>query len=55
VGFFGLDLKNRTATIWDDGTATFSATTLRTIGLAVARILANPEATANRYGLCVVV
>jgi hypothetical protein len=48
MGFFGLDPKNRKATIWDDGTATFSTTTLPTIGQAVAGILANPEATSNR-------
>jgi len=48
VGFFGIDPKAHTATIWDDGTARFSATTRATIGKSVAAVLSNPGDTANR-------
>lgn len=48
TGFFGLDAVAHTARIWDSGDDKFSATNLATIGLAVARVLAKPEETANR-------
>lgn len=48
TGFFGLDPTAHTVRIWDSGTNKFSATNMKTIELAVARILAKPEHTANR-------
>jgi hypothetical protein len=48
VNFYGVNPRKKTAEIWDDGTARFSATTRSSIGLAVASVLAKPEATANR-------
>ncbi|KAF4465917.1 Isoflavone reductase like P3 [Fusarium albosuccineum] len=48
VNFFGIDPKNKTAEIWDDGNARFTATTRESIGLAVAGVLSKPEETKNR-------
>jgi hypothetical protein len=48
TGFFGLDPTTHTARIWDSGDNKFSATNMETVGLAVARVLAKPEETANR-------
>lgn len=48
IGFTGIDVKSRTATLWDGGDAKWSATNLATVGTAVARILAHPEETKNR-------
>ncbi|KAL6719670.1 hypothetical protein ACLMJK_001591 [Lecanora helva] len=47
-GLLQFDLKNRKALIFDDGNVIFSATTLDTIGLAVARVLQREEGTKNR-------
>jgi len=49
VGFLGLDSSTKTATLIDDGKATFSSTNLRQIGLAVVRVLENPDLTKNQY------
>jgi hypothetical protein len=49
VGFLGFSFSDKSATLFDDGTATFSATNLRTIGLTVVKALENPEATKNQY------
>ncbi|KAJ3528171.1 hypothetical protein NM208_g10331 [Fusarium decemcellulare] len=48
VNFFGVDPQNKTAEIWDDGNARFTATTRESIGLAVAGVLSKPEETKNR-------
>lgn len=48
MGFFGLDPVAHTARIWDSGSNKFSATNMKTIALAVARILSRLEETANR-------
>ncbi|KAI8821167.1 isoflavone reductase family protein [Fimicolochytrium jonesii] len=49
TGFSGYDLNRMTATIYDDGTRRTSTSTLKTIGLAVARTLLHPAETANTY------
>ncbi|KIW06038.1 uncharacterized protein PV09_03214 [Verruconis gallopava] len=51
VGFLGFDLKKHTATIWDDGSASFSTTNLATIGDAVVRSLLpeHVEQTKNSH------
>ncbi|KAF2654867.1 NAD(P)-binding protein [Lophiostoma macrostomum CBS 122681] len=48
--FLGIDIKARRAAIWDSGRSTFSTTTSRTTGEAVARALspAHFQSTANR-------
>lgn len=48
-GFLGIDLKNRTAEFWDNGDVKFSGTALATAGVAVARILQEPEKFKNRF------
>lgn len=48
-GFLGFDLKSKTATISDAGTAPTNFTLLATTGLATAAILDKPAETANRY------
>jgi hypothetical protein len=49
IGFHGFNAANKTANIWDDGKATFSATNLHTVALAVIRALEKPELTKNQY------
>ena len=49
VGFLGFNPASKTATIYDNGTATFSATNLHTVGLALVKALENAEATKNQY------
>jgi nucleoside-diphosphate-sugar epimerase len=46
--FLGIDVKARTATIYDSGNARFAITTSGNTGLAVARALKNADATANK-------
>lgn len=46
--FFGFDVKNRKATIYDSGENRISATPTTIAGIAVARILLSPETTANQ-------
>ena len=41
-GFFGIDIKNKTATLYDKGNTKFNTTTRGTVGLAVARLLSLP-------------
>ena len=48
-GFMGFDLKDQTATIWDDGHGKFSCSHRRTIGATVAAILKQPAKSKNRY------
>lgn len=43
-----LDIDNRRARIYDSGNSKISATTLPHVGLAVARMLERPAATADR-------
>ncbi|KIY53801.1 NAD(P)-binding protein, partial [Fistulina hepatica ATCC 64428] len=47
-GRFTIDLKESTATIWDEGTTPFATTTLRDIGTAIVGILTHPAETANK-------
>jgi uncharacterized protein YbjT (DUF2867 family) len=49
VGFLKISPSTHTATLLDDGTSTWPATTLAQIGRAVAAVLSRPEATRNRY------
>jgi hypothetical protein len=51
VGVVDFDLKNHTASIWDDGDSKFSTTNTATIGKAVASALSpqNIGTTANQY------
>ncbi|KAI1458815.1 NmrA-like family protein [Annulohypoxylon moriforme] len=48
-GFLGYDLKEHTATIWDDGNVKFSVSTKRNVAKAITRVLRNPEVTANQH------
>lgn len=49
VGFLGFNAQTKTAKLIDGGVAKFSTTNLDTIGLAIAKILLNPELTKNQY------
>ncbi|KAI1416454.1 NmrA-like family protein [Hypoxylon sp. FL1857] len=49
TGFFGYDLKEHTATIWEDGNQKFSSSTRANIGKAICGVLKHPETTANQY------
>ncbi|KAF2249668.1 isoflavone reductase family protein [Trematosphaeria pertusa] len=46
--FLYVDVKHRKATIWDSGLSRFAVTTSTGTGLAVAKVLLNPELTANK-------
>ncbi|USP78851.1 hypothetical protein yc1106_06125 [Curvularia clavata] len=46
--FLGVDVKNRTATIYDSGNKPFAVTTSSNTGLAVARVLGHADMTANK-------
>ncbi|KAH8711812.1 hypothetical protein GQ44DRAFT_714233 [Phaeosphaeriaceae sp. PMI808] len=46
--FLGIDVKARTATIWDSGHARFAVTSSANTGLAVARALKDHEGSANK-------
>jgi nucleoside-diphosphate-sugar epimerase len=46
--FLGIDVKAKTATIYDSGNARFAVTTSVNTGLAVARALKDADATANK-------
>ena len=41
-GFFGIDAKERTARLFDDGETRFSTTTLAQVGLGVAKLFERP-------------
>ncbi|KAH7398663.1 hypothetical protein DE146DRAFT_788688 [Phaeosphaeria sp. MPI-PUGE-AT-0046c] len=49
VGFHGFDYKNKTATLYDNGTAKFSTTNLHTVALTVVKALEKAELTKNQY------
>lgn len=49
VGFLGFNAQDKTATIVDSGSATFSTTNLGLVGEAVVKALENPGATKNQY------
>lgn len=46
--FLGIDVKARTATVWDSGRAKFAITTSTNTGRAVAKALLRPEVSANK-------
>lgn len=48
-GILGFDLKERKATILNDGNDMWSTTILTTVGLAVKNAMLIPEKTANKY------
>jgi hypothetical protein len=52
VSFLGFDVKSCTCTIFDDGNTPFSATTLSSVGKAVAGILKHPGETSNKSLYC---
>jgi len=45
----GFEAATNTAVLYDDGTETFTGTTLEGIGQAVVGVLQRPEETANRF------
>ncbi|KAI9831847.1 MAG: hypothetical protein M1826_002879 [Phylliscum demangeonii] len=47
--FLGLDLKKHTASIWDGGDTTWSATMLPSIGQSIVGVLTHLSETKNRY------
>ncbi|KAI9044685.1 aromatic alcohol reductase [Aspergillus affinis] len=49
VGFFGFELASKSVTLIDDGTSVFTATTLSTVGKALASMLENPDETENKH------
>lgn len=49
LGFYGFDLANKEATLYDQGQGQFDTTTLSTVGAAVASVLSHPEKYANEY------
>ena len=49
LGFYGFDITNKKAVIFDNGTSKFDTTTLSTVGDAVASVLAKPERFVNEY------
>jgi hypothetical protein len=48
-GIFDLNFADKTATVYDNGTATFSANNLHTIALALVKVLEKPDDSKNRY------
>jgi hypothetical protein len=48
-GFLGYDIKNRTATVWDDGDKRFTLTNEESLGNSVVTALQKHEETKNRY------
>lgn len=49
IGILGFDASSKTATLFDDGKATFSTTNNHTIGLALVKALEKPETTKNQH------
>jgi hypothetical protein len=47
--FLAIDVKNRSATIYDSGNARFSVTTSTNTALAVVKSLLKPEETVNKH------
>jgi hypothetical protein len=52
-GYFGINIKDRVATLYDDGVVKFNTTTLKTVGRAVAAVLSLPvtESSADKPSL----
>ncbi|CAF9914410.1 MAG: hypothetical protein GOMPHAMPRED_008154 [Gomphillus americanus] len=48
-GFFKIDLKNKKALVFDNGNHLWSTSNLHQVGLAVRRVLENPEVVKNKY------
>jgi hypothetical protein len=48
-GILGLNYADKTATVYDNGTATFSTTNLHTVALALVRVLEKHDESKNRY------
>lgn len=48
-GFLGFSSADKTAIIFDNGTATFTSTNLRSIGLAIIKAFENPDLSKNKY------
>lgn len=48
-GFLGFNIPSKTATIYDGGKATVSATNLDQIGLATVKVLEKADLTKNQY------
>lgn len=49
VGFLELNHANKTATLYDNGAATFSATNVHTVALTLIKALEKPEISKNQY------
>ncbi|KAG9185360.1 hypothetical protein G6011_07904 [Alternaria panax] len=49
LGFLGFDVSSKTATLWDNGEAVFSATNLNQIGIATVKALQHADLTKNQY------
>ena len=49
VGFLGFDASSKTATLYDNGEATFSTTTLHQVGVTVVKALEKEDLTKNQY------
>ncbi|KAF1981453.1 NmrA-like family protein [Aulographum hederae CBS 113979] len=49
LGFMGWSIPTRSATIYNGGTSSYSATNLARIGEAVSAVLLHPAETANQY------
>jgi len=49
VGGWGFNAKDKSVTLFDEGEATFSATTLHKIGLSLVKVLKHAEETRNQY------
>lgn len=49
IGLFGFDIKSKSVTLIDGGTAVFTATILPTIAKATLAMLEHADATKNQY------
>jgi hypothetical protein len=49
TGLFGIDVLNRKARLYDDGTVKINTTTLRKVGISVAELLSRPDAQLARF------
>jgi len=49
VGFLGFDASSKTATLYDNGEATFVSTTLHQIGVTTVKVLEHADLTKNQY------
>lgn len=49
VGFLGFNGSTKTATLFDEGKAVFSATNLHQVGLALIKVLEKADLTRNQY------